>query len=209
MNCPFIKGWCRFTFIWCRLIAVFVRVCRAETYRIKHTIYHALLSNIEKLKHEGQSEQRIRTNTRSASEPMSLNGKRSFRSLQLLLEAYDDILLEEACHMKESDKLSFVLNTQALSSSTSNDTDDRIICDFCGADIFQSFLECRICVKKQRQVTPGYGCVVCSRCYVDGRTCLCGTMTPVQCRPFDDLLKVRNEAVEVLKRWDVKQSLLI
>ena len=32
-------------------------------------------------------------------------------------------------------------------------------------------------------------------------------MTPVQCRPFDDLLKVRNEAVEVLKRWDVKQSI--
>lgn len=137
---------------------------------------------------------------------MSLNARRSLGSLQRLLEVYDDILLEEACHMKD-DKLSFVLNTPPPSSSTSNDTDDRIICDFCGADIFQSFLECRTCVKKPEQVTPGSGCVVCSRCYIDGRTCRCGSMNPVQRVPFDNLLKVRNEAVEVLKRCNVKQPI--
>jgi hypothetical protein len=138
---------------------------------------------------------------------MSLNGRRSLGNLQRLLEVYDDILLEEACHMKDDDKLSFVLNTPPPSSSTSDDTDDRIMCDFCGADIFQSFLECRTCVKKPEQVTPGSGCVVCSRCYIDGRTCRCGSMNPVQRGPFDNLLKVRNEAVEVLKRCNVKQPI--
>jgi len=29
-------------------------------------------------------------------------------------------------------------------------------------------------------------------------------MNPAQCRPFDDLLKVRDEAIEVLKRYNVK-----
>jgi hypothetical protein len=190
------------------LIKAFVRVCRPETYRIKYTIYHTVLNNIEKLKHGDQSEQRLRaTSTRSVNAPgesLSLSRKRSLLSLQLLLGAYDDILSDEAYNTKDADKTPIVLHTPAQPSSTSEDTDDRITCDFCSADIFQSFLECRVCVKKPGEVTPGYGCVVCPRCYVDGRTCRCGTMNPAQCRPFDDLLKVRDEAIEVLKRYNVK-----
>lgn len=187
---------------------MFVRVCRPETYRIKYTIYHTLLNNIEKLKQGGQSEQRLRaTSTRSANppgEPLSLSRKRSLHSLQLLLDAYDDILLDEAYNIRDANNTPTVLHMPAQPSLTSEETDDRITCDFCCADIFQSFLECRVCVKNPGGVTPGYGCVVCPRCYVDGRTCQCSSMNPVQCRPFDDLLKVREEVVEVLKRCNTK-----
>ena len=83
-------------------------------------------------------------------------------------------------------------------------------CDFCGADIFQSFFECRQCrpmhdtgsddQDEEGQWQHGDGLLICSHCYAEGRTCLCQTsMYPVQCRPFGDLLSDRNEAAKVLE----------
>jgi hypothetical protein len=85
-------------------------------------------------------------------------------------------------------------------------------CDFCGADIFQSFFECRQCRPVVEGSTSGHnlatqwqygdGLLVCAHCYIEGRTCNCGSMYPVQCRPFKDLLRDRNEAVHVLRNID-------
>lgn len=82
-------------------------------------------------------------------------------------------------------------------------------CDYCGADIFQSFFECRECSpihytaidddEENNRPTLGDGLLICSPCYAEGRTCACKLMHAVQCRPFTDLLRDRNEAVGVLQ----------
>lgn len=80
-------------------------------------------------------------------------------------------------------------------------------CDFCGADIFQSFFECNSCQSfhaeqlssdDQDEVHPGDGVLICPPCYAEGRTCSCEQMVPGQCRPFSDLLRDRNEATAAL-----------
>lgn len=45
----------------------------------------------------------------------------------------------------------------------------------------------------------GDGIVVCPLCYVEGRGCNCGAMNPIQCRPFGDLLRVRDEALHAIR----------
>ncbi|KAK2466776.1 hypothetical protein APHAL10511_001034 [Amanita phalloides] len=183
-------------------LPIYQRVCRPETYRIKHTIYHTLKNTIDKLKNGSQGERRRRAKTKSIAKPVA----RLWNSLQSLLEAYNDILSDEAYHPIVASKPSFNLTSLGLFSSARDDTEDRITCDFCGADIFQSFFECGSCVENPGQVTVGYGCVVCPRCYIEGRTCRCGSMTPVQCRSFEELLQVRTEAFELLTGHDAKQA---
>ncbi|CDO68310.1 hypothetical protein BN946_scf184799.g37 [Trametes cinnabarina] len=75
-------------------------------------------------------------------------------------------------------------------------------CDFCGADLFQSFFECKHCREPGAGVQPevGDGLLICPGCYVEGRSCVCGQLEPVQCRSFDTLLLERNAAAEVLSR---------
>ncbi|KAI0831274.1 hypothetical protein BC628DRAFT_746277 [Trametes gibbosa] len=76
----------------------------------------------------------------------------------------------------------------------------NLACDFCGADIFQSFFECKTCqtCTDGSALSPGDGLLICPACYVEGRLCECGEMEPVQCRSFDTLLSDRNEAARVL-----------
>ncbi|KAI8998664.1 hypothetical protein BD414DRAFT_453628, partial [Trametes punicea] len=77
-----------------------------------------------------------------------------------------------------------------------------IACDFCGADLFQSFFECKRCWTSEGalQLQVGDGLLLCPACYVEGRSCDCGEMEPAQCRPFDTLLFDRNQAMQVLSR---------
>ena len=75
----------------------------------------------------------------------------------------------------------------------------NLACDFCGADIFQSFFECRRCRSSDDDLQLGDGLLICPACYVEGRTCLCEDMQPLQCRPFSVLLDDRNRAVEALR----------
>ena len=74
-------------------------------------------------------------------------------------------------------------------------------CDFCGADIFQSFFECSGCsLDEDGPQRLGDGLLICPSCYAEGRTCACKqAMYAVQCRPFTDLLGNRNEAARVLQ----------
>lgn len=70
-----------------------------------------------------------------------------------------------------------------------------IHCDFCGSDIFESWLECRIC-------NDGNGVILCSLCYVEGRACQCQettSMVPMQLGRFKELLRVREQAASILK----------
>ncbi|CAK5277382.1 unnamed protein product [Mycena citricolor] len=68
-------------------------------------------------------------------------------------------------------------------------------CDFCGLDIFQSFFEC------------GEACnvVICPGCYLEGRICKCGdAMIAKQIRPFDELMRVRQQAADSLLDSDLE-----
>lgn len=106
-----------------------------------------------------------------------------------LLELFDSILLDEYSP-------GYRQWTCLSSSSVCNgEGEHRVSCDFCGADIFQSFFECRQCVTKDSS-EGGYA--VCAGCYAEGRSCRCVTMEPMQLRPFEDLLEDRKKVLAVL-----------
>lgn len=66
------------------------------------------------------------------------------------------------------------------------------VCDFCAADIFQSFFECRYCAN-----TDG-AYQLCACCYVEGRNCICRGLQPVQRFSLDTLLDQRNQAAALV-----------
>ena len=72
-------------------------------------------------------------------------------------------------------------------------------CDFCGADIFQSFFACSKCSDGD----DASEFICCPSCYVEGRSCKCGaeSMEPRQSRPFDDLLLELNRAADALNKY--------
>ena len=91
----------------------------------------------------------------------------------------------------------------------SEDDDEHVECDFCGADIFQSFFECKDCIPGTRipeNSSPEGGLVLCPSCFVEGRTCRCNVMKPMQYRPFEELLRGRNEAVKVIRDFDTHST---
>jgi len=131
-----------------------------------------------------------------------------------LLRLFDDILLEEYSPDNSMIPCSSSAQSHAASPSPSNvssvtltqsgkGVDDHITCDFCGADIFQSFFECSHCVEQNplegsETDERGESYVVCAGCYVEGRSCSCGRMNAVQRQPFDNLLCLRRNALHAL-----------
>lgn len=203
------------------------RVCRIETYRVKYTIYHALLRCARELE-------------KSASPPFSSNLSNAHNSnlpatssradivekekdLRRLIELFDDVLAEE--YHKAHKQMPHLItsstpsNGASASSSTLSPTREessRITCDFCGTDVFQSFFECRKCVDPSPDamdtgVTPetasDASLVICSSCYVEGRSCRCEVMEPMQYRPFSELLDDRNMAMKVLQHSEAMKEI--
>lgn len=74
-------------------------------------------------------------------------------------------------------------------------------CDFCGADIFQSFFACSKCSDSDY----GSEFICCSGCYVEGRSCICGpaSMEPYQRWRFDDLVLELNVAANIINKYQV------
>ena len=70
------------------------------------------------------------------------------------------------------------------------------MCDFCGADIFLSSFQCESCSPTSGSGEPT---CLCPTCVVEGRTCKCGSMKPVQSGSFRELLRVRNTAMLKLR----------
>jgi hypothetical protein len=107
--------------------------------------------------------------------------------LHHLLDLLDDVLGEEY-----SSKYQDMPHADASHQ-------DNITCDFCGADVFQSFFECMSCTSQSHiiyeEMKVGDGIVICPLCYIEGRSCKCGVMKPTQYRPFGDLLRTRDDAL--------------
>lgn len=74
------------------------------------------------------------------------------------------------------------------------------ICDFCGSDIFISFFCCKTCsLSVEESSEVGDGLHICPGCYVEGRSCRCGLMDPMQYWPLQILHADYNRAVRALK----------
>ncbi|KAH7889431.1 hypothetical protein F5I97DRAFT_1802038, partial [Phlebopus sp. FC_14] len=167
-------------------LPIYHRVCRSEIYKVKSNIYHALQHY-----------------TDTANKLSGANSEQdravSIEKLKQLFALFDDVLAEEFSTMRDS--------MSHISRSGSGHNDD-MTCDFCAADIFQSFFECESCApssssrSSQDVITLGDGLILCPLCYVEGRTCRCGNMEPVQCRPFNDLLQARDKAMQVIRDAD-------
>lgn len=121
-----------------------------------------------------------------------------------LLKLFDSVLLEESSTPhRRIHCLQPTAPMIAPTTSLASTIIDQLTCDFCGADIFQSFFECLRCVNglqglNSSQAKHGDGFVICTGCYIEGRSCKCGNMDPIQCRPFQELLAVRNKVAELV-----------
>jgi hypothetical protein len=140
-----------------------------------------------------------------------------------LVRLFDDILIEEyspdhlKIHCLSSPQSHAVSPSPSNASSVtlthdgkdganvSKDPDGRIVCDFCGGDIFQSFFECNRCVERPLEDSEkdehAESYVVCAGCYVEGRSCPCGEMDAKQRQPFDELLQLRQDASDALSHF--------
>jgi len=185
-------------------LPLYRRVCRAETYKVKAIIhyalrqYSALLQECTRfIKWEGRN-QLTQTSHRS---PRQREQVALAKTLQDLLLLYQDVIIEEQCPGKS--------DLPCVTEGTSPYRYD-ILCDYCGGDIFQSFFECFACVDmlstSSATSEQGSGICICPSCYAEGRTCFCGEMSPVQCRPFDELLQNYNDAADVLAESGLERS---
>ncbi|KAJ7172338.1 hypothetical protein C8R46DRAFT_145191 [Mycena filopes] len=164
-------------------LPLYRRVCRSETYKVKATVYHTLLQMIQQLSGSSSNPQNA-----VASTSRNDNLKPTRDDLGRLIALFDLILIEEyspdASHMRRL-------------VDESPDDIDTLTCDFCGADVFQSYFECSRCVDDPKPAKYGAGLIICSGCYVEGRTCHCEVMKQMQCRSFDELLKTRQNGVKL------------
>ena len=189
------------------------RVCRPELYRIRNILHRSLLHFTEVLKRYKPSVLRP-----SPSE-------NDVEILSKLFELFDFVLLQEfstdhaslphvvppGAHLPHptdnSESIPFNSIRSVFSGSRliqedltmgNNKPASYFMCDFCGADIFQSFFECHECATSDTTKNVGDGLIICPPCYAEGRTCRCGNMVAIQLRPFDELLQARNGALGVL-----------
>jgi hypothetical protein len=150
------------------------------------------------------------------------------KDMKQLLQLFDDILVEEYSPDHQKIVCSSSSQPHAPSPTPSNssvmtlvqvgdvsrDLDCHVVCDFCGADIFQSFFECGHCVERNTSECNGVdersgSCVVCAACYVEGRSCQCKNMDAMQLQPFDNLLELRHKAFHALHEFTQDASFLL
>ncbi|KAG8900492.1 hypothetical protein FRB99_006020 [Tulasnella sp. 403] len=146
---------------------IYRRVCRPEVYRTRLLCYRTLKAVCE----EAETE----SNNPSAAEFVN----ERFHTLSRLVPVFDEVLASEW----SPQNLTIPHYTGRHMPS----------CDFCGADIFQSFFQCKECSEFENNM-EGETYHICATCYVEGRSCVCRVMSPVQHRPFEVLLDVRNNA---------------
>lgn len=167
-------------------LPIYHRVCRREIYKVKAIIYHSMQY------HTG-----LMDRTQPGPELVSLA-----YDLKQLLDLFDDVLAQDFTAQHAS--------LPHVSQSGSTYSDD-IACDFCGADVFQSFFECDKCIPPPSSDNSGVlllgcGLVLCPSCYVEGRSCRCGVMQPVQCRVIGDLFKSRDNAAKAIEHFECQND---
>ncbi|KZT68126.1 hypothetical protein DAEQUDRAFT_738881 [Daedalea quercina L-15889] len=127
-------------------LPIYRRVCRPEIYRVKSVLYHSLRYYADELAAEQEAgTKQVRRRIGDAA------------TLNLLVPLFDAVLREEYGELTSSandDCTSRGVSVRSNSarptpSSLLNDRaandKDQLSCDFCGADIFQSYFKCDEC----------------------------------------------------------------
>ncbi|KIK57690.1 hypothetical protein GYMLUDRAFT_45855 [Collybiopsis luxurians FD-317 M1] len=109
--------------------------------------------------------------------------KNCFRRLTQALKAFDDVLKNEC--------VADYTSLPCIPSET------FLTCDFCGADIFQSFFECNEC----HTYDSNDSCAICADCFIEGRSCRCRSMRPMQVQPLGNILRERRSTVKLLEEY--------
>lgn len=156
-------------------IYVRLRCCRPERYEIRRTIHAALISCTAMV---NQLVSRP-VDVTSCGESL-LSG--TAQDLDTLVRLFDEILQEEYCNDHGS------LDSAEIQQSC-------LTCNFCGSCLFLSSFLCRGCSQE-----TSTSVLICAGCYTEGRSCRCGTMSPVRLGDFPGALRDRNNAVSSLSR---------
>lgn len=147
--------------------------------------------------------QALRDSTKEAA-TLEPNSSLSLVALQKhiqLCKLYGEILIEEAPPLGELADSRRKLRRHSsrsfdISQTTISDDftfENSAHCDFCGADIFTSCWECATC-----STTGPNECIrICPHCYIEGRSCRCGAMTPKQFYDFKHLMAIMERAINV------------
>ncbi|KAJ8699908.1 hypothetical protein PTI98_002985 [Pleurotus ostreatus] len=182
-------------------LPLYRRVCRPETYKIKSIIFYTLLQKASQL--------------RALTERQE-HGTAIAADLASVVDLFASILVEEySGPAPQFDPL-----TPGTASSEPSSFDPRcyepkdgcLVCDFCGADIFQTYFESENCCADSpdtAQASKSDPFVLCPGCYAEGRLCQCQRMTLLQCYSFDDLHKELQDAIIVLETYQTKNRLTI
>ncbi|KAI0093671.1 hypothetical protein BDY19DRAFT_918246 [Irpex rosettiformis] len=203
-------------------LPIYRRVCRPEQYRVKYIIYRSMVQRQQELRELVDADDRRKVKQDDTSQMLVISEvKELVKDVASLVQLFDTILSEEFIphetptiftHFQQINEILRPRHSSKRKPKPSSQatrvaaTSCNFACDFCGSDIFQSFFECEKCMiypskDAEGPHTIGDGLILCCSCYVEGRTCACGSMKLAQCRPFSLLLQPRNDAAEVLRRF--------
>lgn len=195
------------------------RVCRRETYRVKLLVLRTIQRLTQELRGNAASEARKELEERRASLKSSRPSPSSLASssqppvpttpedvqdtvdkMVIVLSLFDKIVKEEFVDLEGVGDLVRWRNGHEQAEGSRSFY--GLTCDFCGADIFQSFFECSSCGDSSpsgSQAKETYPVHICVGCYVEGRTCKCEKAQPKQRCRSDIFFKIQNAAVEAVK----------
>ena len=188
----------------------YCRVCRPETYRVKLIVLRTLQFLTKKLRDDDLTDLRRKLEERASLTwstaknqwllqglttpqiPIPRDIEQFAEEIIQVIQIFDKIVKEEFSECKEPDRMEIMEDGQKQVEGS--ECFAGMTCDFCGADIFQSFLECSSCGDPD----PVQICVGCS---TEGRSCRCGKAKPRQRCSSDILFKIQNEAVEAVRPY--------
>lgn len=142
-------------------------MCIPAKFPLKSLACQALISRSERL---GEAEEDVTPST--------------ILEIQRLLKIVDEVLGVELCPVEDQPPL---LEEQSLADPA---------CDSCGGEIFQaSFICSGTCLRGGKTQAPGENAmIICPSCFVEGRTCGCGTMEPLYVREIGPFVEARDKA---------------
>jgi hypothetical protein len=125
------------------------RVCRSEIYCTRLLAYRALQGMSKFLKSNMPRDRPPRKGKVIRSPSSDIGLTNTLSDLRILLGLFDEVL-EAEWHTKQ-DEIQLYSSAEDMEISGEEDAASQsknreLSCDFCGADIFQSFFECQSCV---------------------------------------------------------------
>ena len=81
-------------------------------------------------------------------------------------------------------------------------------CSFCGGELFRTLFCCVNSCVRDGTTGGSVDCkiLICSHCFIDGRSCRCGFMKPYRIQPLDDLVELRKNVASLLNLSDENSS---